>query len=290
MMKKILITCFYFALTAAVCAACFWFPSALSKYQDEQIYAKIECPAVEPMTLTYSSSLYDTLRLLSNEYYSVEYPYAGSSHTESQMFDLASRLLKKFEKYGLLTQNLRSEANNAVQGQSATLSLAIASNSPSSGTGNTSSFTNDKAAVSTQSNQSAAGNPSAASGAAGHAVDYTTAAIWDCSFYFQDSSILKMFLDDKSGKLVGFNIYNAQLPPGYLDETQLSKYADAVAKFLKAHYGMKAHAILENLTEAPAYDDKILNLESTHSIQLTDSSGDTIQLKLINQSHEINFN
>lgn len=289
-MKKFLVTGFYFSFTAAVCAACFWFPSALSKYQDEQIYAKVECPAVEPMTLTYSSSLYATLRLLSNNYYSVEYPYAGSMYTESQIFEIASRLLKKFEKYGLLAQNLRSEANNAVQGQSATLSLAIASSSLASSTDNISSFSNDKVAVSAQGNRSAKGNPSAASSTAGHTVDYTTAAIWDCSFYFQDSSILKMFIDDKSGKLVGFNIYNAQMPSHSTDETQLSKYASAVAKFLKAHYGMKARAILENLNEEPAYDNKTLNLESTHSIRLTDGSGDTMQLKLINKSHEINFN
>ena len=60
-MKKFLITCFYLSVTLAVCAAGFLLPSALNNYQDRQIFAKIEHPAIEPTELTYSSSLYDTL-------------------------------------------------------------------------------------------------------------------------------------------------------------------------------------------------------------------------------------
>lgn len=104
--------------------------------------------------------------------------------------------------------------------------------------------------------------------------------------------MLIMSIDDKSGKLVGYNIYNAQVS-AYMDEKELSKYADAVAKFLKNHYGMKAHATLSGLNEAPVqkiYDEKAFYIESTHSIKLTEESGDTIQLKLINSTHEINFN
>lgn len=284
-MKKFLVTGFYFALTAAICAAGFWFPSALSKYQDEQIYAKIERPAVEPMTLTYSSSLHDTLQLLSNNYYSVEYPYASSIHTESEVHKIVSRLLKKFGKYGLLTENLLSGSGNAIQGQSATLSLAIACDGAPSGQShassisNSSSTTNDVLPVTDSTVES-------------RIADYTTAVIWNCSIYFQDSSMLIMSIDDKSGKLVGYNIYNAQVS-AYMDEKELSKYADAVAKFLKNHYGMKAHATLSELNEAPVqkiYDEKAFYIESTHSIKLTEESGDTIQLKLINSTHEINFN
>lgn len=284
-MKKFLVTGFYFALTAAVCAAGFWFPSALSKYQDEQIYAKIERPAVEPMTLTYSSSLHDTLQLLSNNYYFVEYPYAGSIHTENEVQKIVSRLLKKFEKYGLLTQNLLSGSGNAVQGQSITLSLAIASNGAPSGQSHVSSMSN-------RSSTTKDILPVTDNTANSRTTDYTTAVIWDCSIYFQDSSILIMSIDDKSGKLVGYNIYNAQVPV-YMNEKELSQYADAVAKFLKRHYGMKARATLSGLNEVldqKIYDEKAFYIESTHSIKLTEESGDTIQLKLINSSHEINFN
>lgn len=284
-MKKFLVTSFYFALTAAVCAAGFWFPSALSKYQDEQIYAKIERPAVEPMTLTYSSSLHDTLQLLSNNYYSVEYPYASSIHTESEVHKIVSRLLKKFGKYGLLTENLLSGSGNAIQGQSATLSLAIACDGAPSGQSHASSISNSASATNDAL-------PVTDSTVESRTTDYTTAVIWDCSIYFQDSSILLMSIDDKSGKLVGYNIYNAQVS-AYMDEKELSKYADAVAKFLKNHYGMKAHATLSELNEAPMqkiYDEEAFYIESTHSIKLTEESGDTIQLKLINSTHEINFN
>lgn len=303
-MKKILVTSFYFTVTAAVCMIGFWFPSALCKYQDEQIYAKIERPAVEPITLTYSSSLHDTLQLLKDEYYSVEYPYSGSIHTEKEIHEIISRLLKKFKKYGILTQNLLPDTGNAIKGQSATLSLAIASdNDPNNLPGGISSMSGnafsstltkpDDTISNATSSTDASTSPDTIAGQADStalATDYTTAVLWDCSVYFQDSSLLIMSIDDKSGKMVSFNFYNPQGIIRNMDEKQLSEYANAVAKFLKNYYGMKAHATLVELKKIPYYDEKNLITESLHSIRLTDDSGNIIQLELKNSTHQIDFN
>ena len=70
-MKKFFITCLYLSLTVAVCTAGFLLPSMLNDYQDRLIFAKIEHTAIEPPELTYSSSLFDTLRLLSKDHYFV---------------------------------------------------------------------------------------------------------------------------------------------------------------------------------------------------------------------------
>ena len=50
--KKIIVTCFYLALTLAVCTAGFLLPSVLNSYQDRQIFSKIEHTAMEPPELT----------------------------------------------------------------------------------------------------------------------------------------------------------------------------------------------------------------------------------------------
>lgn len=68
-MKKLITACLCLLLTLAVTAAGFLLPSAMSAYQDRQTFSKIEHMSMEPLELTYSSSLYDTLRLLSKGHY-----------------------------------------------------------------------------------------------------------------------------------------------------------------------------------------------------------------------------
>ncbi len=274
--KKILITGFYFTVTAIVCAIGFRLPSAWCKYQDKQIYAKIERPKVEPITLTYSSSLYDTLQLLTGDYYFVEYPYAGSIHTEAEIHKIVSALIKKMERSGILTPNALPYSPNAIEGQSASLSLAIAS---------------DSGVYNTKNGFQAAPTLGAS--------DYRTAFIWDCTVYFEDTSILLMSIDDKSGKLVGFNIYNSREISDYMTDMERKgapphlKFANAVAKFLKKHYQMKTNAVWKE-TREPAdkkiYDQNALPTEYVYSIKLTDDSGNTLQLPLTNNYHQIDFN
>lgn len=285
-MKKFLFTSFYFTVTAVVCAAGFWFPSALCKYQDKRIYAKIERPAVEPMTLTYSSSLHDTLQLLSDEYYSVEYPYSRSIHTEKEIHEIVSRLLKKFKKYGILAQNLLPDTGNTIQGQSATLSLAIASD-------NVHNRRSDSISSISGNTPNSKPDDVISNGSSSTTTDYTTAVLWDCSVFFQDSSLLIMSIDDKSGKLVSYNVYNTQGTIMNMDEEQLSEYANTVAKFLKNYYGMAAHATLMEIKKIPFqsnYNEQIPITESVHCIELTDDSGNTIQLELRNNTNQIDFN
>ncbi len=90
-MKKFFITCLYLSLTVAVCTAGFLLPS------------KNEHTAIEPPELTYSSSLFDTLRLLSKDHYFVEYPSAGSSRTGEEIYAAACGLLKQLTEYGVLS-------------------------------------------------------------------------------------------------------------------------------------------------------------------------------------------
>ena len=118
--KKIIVTCFYLALTLAVCTAGFLLPSVLNSYQDRQIFSKIEHTAMEPPELTYSSSLFDTLRLLSKEHYFVNYPSSGSKRTPEEICEKSLELIDSLNAYGF-------ELKETASSYSATLQLAIVS-------------------------------------------------------------------------------------------------------------------------------------------------------------------
>lgn len=70
--------------------------------------------------LTYSSSLFDTLRLLSKEHYFVNYPSSGSKRTPEEICEKSLELIDSLNAYGF-------ELKETASSYSATLQLAIVS-------------------------------------------------------------------------------------------------------------------------------------------------------------------
>lgn len=270
-MKKFFVTCFYLLLTAAVSAAGFLLPSALSAYQDNQIFARIEHTSMEPLELTYSSSLYDTLRLLSENHYFVDYPSTGSSRTSDEVYDSVLKLIGQFEDYDIV----RSDSEYAVTNHTITLQLAIASDGSSytdvSDAGAENGFPKDAPALDTDD------TPASSS-------DITTAVVWTCSVYFVSGYWMNFWIDDKSGKAVAFSMYTGQTPllSNPFDSSELDQFVDRLADFIEDYYELPAAALLQSVvqTASPLFEKDTAMTEAKYIIQLKEDSGKLIQIPL----------
>ncbi|MDE7313806.1 MAG: hypothetical protein K2N87_19645 [Eubacterium sp.] len=265
-LKKILVTCFYLAFTLAVCTAGFLLPSILNDYQDRQIFAKIEHTAMEPPELTYSSSLFDTLHLLSQEHYFVNYPSTGSKRTSEEACAKSLEFIESLDAYGFQLSEPIAAANC-----SATLQLAIVSvDSP---------YPNIIQDVS-----SAVDTEDAKKQAADTASDITTAVVWKCSIYYESGYWINLWLDDKSGKAVACSMFTDQIYAliHYGSKQQLDSFASTAANFLEDYYELPATLLEQSVIHStyPLFDKGGNVMEASYIIQLKEEDGNLIQIPL----------
>jgi len=265
-MKKFLITCFYLTLTLAVCAAGFLLPSALNDYQDRQIFAKIEHTAMEPPELAYSSSLYDTLRLLAKEHYFVEYPSTGSKRTEEEIYSIASDLTEQLKKYNVL---LRQEYT--ISHYTTTLQLAIVSDGMlNTDSGSTQDVSHAKSGLEEYSETASS--------------DITTAVVWNCTIYYQSGCWLSVGIDDKSGKIVSFSLFTDRLLmlTSSDSEEELNAFAASIAEFCGDYYEMPAASLQQSVIRSYDTISKTSNgiIEASYTIQMKEENGEKLQMPL----------
>lgn len=276
-MKKFIITCLYFALTLAVAAASYYLPSASSDYQDQQMSAEIEYSKIEPIALTYSSSLLDTMRLLSSGYYTVAYPLTGSSRTEEEIYEITLQAIKQLEAHKIVSPKFKKR----IMGYHATLVLCI-SDSPE-----------DTDVQYPTDSTAAAGSTSTLPGSSseGRTVDYdgqssrdiTSAIMWHCYLNIENEINALFKIDDKSGKVAGFCIWSY---PNILDtdDRTVDELTDAFCAFAQDYYELPAKAISHKVEDVQAaeyaqtkYTPSLLRC----FIRLTEESGDEIRMPLL---------
>lgn len=275
-LKKLLVTCFYLALTFAVCTAGFLLPSVLNDYQDKQIFAKIEHTAMEPPELTYSSSLFDTLRLLSREHYFVNYPSTGSKRTSEEIYAASLELLESLDAYGFQLSEPAAASN-----YTATLQLAIVSVDYPYSDG----MQAVTSAVDTESEKKA--SKEAAS-------DITTAVVWECSIYFSSGYWINIWIDDKSGKAVACSMFTNQTYTlvSSCDKKLLDDFAAAVAKFSEDYYELPATVIEQPVIHSGnlMFEKNGGVSEAAYTIQLKEENGSLIQIPLQLRREYVLFN
>lgn len=269
-MKKFLITCFYLSVTLAVCAASFWLPATLGRYQDRQISAKIEHTEMEPPELTYSSSLYDTLRLFSKNHYFVDYPSVGSKRSDEEIYETALELVKQLQKYDVLSSGFTDDiANYTTQ-----LQLAILSEK---------TLLPDIATVqadSARSNTGLTGQDDPESSAS----DITTAVVWSCSIYFDSGYWIDIWIDDKSGKAVSFSMFIEQTRALASSGSRaiLDTFADAAASFAEHYYELPTTVLEPSFVNSynSLFGQDASILEAYYTIQLKEENSTNIQIPL----------
>ncbi len=269
-MKKFLISCFYLSVTLAVCAAGFLLPATLGSYQDRQIFARIEHTEMEPPELTYSSSLYDTLRLFSKNHYFVDYPSVGSKRTDEEIYKTAAELVKQLQKYDVLSSGFTYDITN----YTTQLQLAILS---------------EKTLLTDIADGQADAFPSG-TGLTGQddpeasAPDITTAVVWSCSIYFDSGYWIDVWIDDKSGKAVSFSMFIEQTRALACSGSRdiLDTFADAVASFAEHYYELPVTVLepsfVHSFNSLIEQDSGIL--EAYYTIQLKEEDSTTIQIPL----------
>lgn len=319
-MKKHLMTGFYILLTITVCAAGFLLPSALIAYQDNQIFAKIEHSPLEPMELTYSSSLLDTLQMLSvcHVPYYVDYPASGSSRTEKEVYQIVKDILDRLEEYGIFVRSdiiidpdladskthtdSQKTAKDAATYHSERLQLAIASDesvSSLSEPGDSYDLAND---ISDSSNNSS-GNLTNSSGTAAEkkdsvkninqiTSDMKTAVVWQCTVYFQSGCWLNIWIHDKSGKAVAFTMYTEQSALAVRNKENLDSFTDAMQTFVQDYYELPAELVPLSDNEVSYPAETIPDItESIYKICLKDeTSSRSIEIPFTVRAEYMTFN
>lgn len=281
-MKKFLITCFYLVLTLAVCAVSFLLPSALNTYQDRQIFAKIEHTAMDPPELAYSTSLYDTLRLLCGAHYFVDYPSTGSKRTTEEIRAAAVDLIGQLAEYSVLS----ADAKDHISNYATTLQLAIESeNRP---VDDIDSVSNNRSSVTTiesagQSENESADESSSAKNEEKPSSDIATAVVWLCTVMFDSGNWMTLRIDDKSGKAVTLTVCTdrVQTIASSGNEPELDAFVHSVAAFLEDYFELPADPQKLNIVHSyiPLYD-KSSSFEASYLIQLKEENGTVIQLPL----------
>lgn len=270
-MKKFLITCFYLTLTLAVCAAGFLLPSALNNYQDRQIFAKIEHTAMKPPELAYSFSLYDTLRLLSQKHYFVEYPSAGSRRSSEEIYTIASDLTTQFQKYNIFSD--LEDTEDTILHYATTLQLAIVSDGMQ-----------DTDLTASEGYPAADAEEGMDVYSETSALDITTAVVWNCSINYQSGRWLSIGIDDKSGKMVSLSMYTDQISvlTSSGEEAALKAFAASIADFCRDYYELPATCLQQSVIHSynTIYEKNNGILEAYYTIQIKTEDGQTIQMPL----------
>ncbi len=288
-MKKfvnVLFTCFYLALTLAVLVASFWLPSVLFDYQDRQLSAKIGQSKIKPTTFTYSSSLYDTLRILSDEHTFVDYAPSASNRNEKEVCKIALDAIKQLKKYDI--QIL--EPNDHIIEQHAFFQLAIASTPAYSVTdaklshkGNA-AYSESQSSVGTNAKIQSTDKDDAKSNIA-------TAAIWLTQSITEYGYIANIYIDDISGKTVGFSIHSSQSFMAANDQEMANLLFDSTAKFAQNYYGQPVKLLpAKTIYGTDSTDGFYGNPEAFQTIQLTDESNGLIEMPLKLEYEHLIFN
>lgn len=270
-MKKFLISCFYLTITVIVCTASFFLPSALNSYQDRLIFAKIEHTATEPPELTYSSSLFDTLRLFSQDHYFVEYPSTGSKRTDKEIYTISLELLEQLKEYELLLPD--SEYN--ITNHNAALQLAIVSDEKQY---------SDAESQKTVSTIAKEAGQSLGEDSKETALDITTAVVWSCSIYFESGYWIDLWIDDKSGKTVAFSMFTDRTleMTSSGNRESLDAFASTVTAFLENYYELPATSLQQSFVQSyhPLFEKDNNILEAYYTIQLKEENGSYIEIPL----------
>lgn len=298
-MKRIILTGFYLILTLIIAAAGFFLPASTAAYQDQQIFATIEHPSIEPVEFTYSSSLPDTLQLLAKGCYFVDYPSTGSSRTSKEVFEIVKDVFDQLKEYGIAIFPLEASASS----YNMSLQLAIASEDPDaeygvSGADGSPGVDAESAGITqtpiSKISEQADHSHSKSENAAGSS-DITTAVIWSCMIYNTAGYWADIKVDDKSGKIVAFYLTSDQTSFSIDSKKNLNKLAKAFRTFLQDYYEMKAKTVLQNtvLTAYGIYDksgSQPAILEADYIIQLTEESGNLIQIPFIIRAEHLSLN
>lgn len=285
-MKKFLITCFYLTLTLAVCAGGFLFPSTLNAYQDRQIFSKIEHTAMDPPSLTYSSSLYDTLLLLSSDHYFVDYPSTGNNRSREEVQKIAMDFIEQLVSHGIIDKDSVKNVSSYIS----TLQLAIASEDASGDV--LIDVENIKDATISKDTDGKTRDIDVQKKAS---LEITTAVVWSCSITYDSSCYISLSIDDKSGKAVGLSISSAQILNLTLSdsELELDAFAASIADFYKNYYELKAkpiqHAIVRRISTTMFEKDGSL-LEASYTIQLEKDDGTKLPMPLWIYSDHMSIN
>lgn len=281
-MKKSITACFYLTLTSIVITAIFFLPSVLFWYQDQQMSAKIEQTEIKSMEFTYSNSLFDTLKLLSSGYYTVEYPSGEGTHTVEEIREIASKAFRQLfvygKKYGI---SLLDEKDKFIDYE-ISLQLAISDNYETDST----SGSESKSGMADASGS----KPGAQDGTDARGI--TSAVVWQCYMTSEYRNPALFLIDDKSGKIASVFFWNVSEALG----TGSSFWpADAalktVRRFLRRHYGLEVKTV-------PAYNKYTYNSDAkeagryraSYTIRLTDEFGTHVQIPLIIRPDIISLN
>lgn len=277
-MKKFFITCFYFTLALAATAASYRMPAASSFYQDQQMSAGVEYSKIEPIAFTYSSSLVDTIRLLSSDYYIVEYPLTGSSRTSKEIYQITLDAIEQLTDHGLTIFHSKEH----VLGYHATLQLAITKYSSTDNSQITTDSSYPQTGSQSDDTVSSSAQPEDAEETAPDSMDITSAIIWQCYVYTTDGIEANFKIDDKSGKVVGFCIWS--YPNTLLsDIRQTSRVMKKLCAFAKDYYGLPAKTITKKIEAVT--DEKSIKAEyetptRNYYLELSEETGDTIRMPL----------
>lgn len=268
-MKRFIVTFLSVILTFAISAAGFLLPPLLNEYQDERIFSTIEHTSIEPMEFTYSSSLLDTLRLISSGYFLVEYPATASSHSADDIYQTSLHLVKTLKQYGIEI----FDEDDVIINHETHLHLAIASDNtkPQTEAASTDNWDETQAARTDSMPDAHSSSP-----------EITTAVIWRCSLYSAKGYWVNFKIDDKSGEMIDFSIFSEQTLASAYSKTEIENLVDSVCAFLENHYKLPADPILQKMDmTSSGFFDKQPSISETHYIlQFKETSGNLIQIPL----------
>ncbi len=293
--SKILFAGFYLLLAAVISTAGFLLPPAMSKYQDEQIFSKIEHSPIEPVEFTYSSSPLDTLVLMQSARSLVDYPVTAGIHSQEEIYKIAQKMIRQLQRHGITV----FQKEETVLEHSENLRLAIALDTPSQTSSTSGSFQKDPVSVTdipqdkeTYSSKTGLSND----GDEDNSVDITTAIVWECRLYSYWGYSAVFWIDDKTEKLVDLNLYTEQTLRASEGSEEAAAMASAISNFLKDNYQVQAkcspQAVFQNDAASyygKLYDGQANKTESNYIIQLKDKSEKLVRIQLsIHGNLEIN--
>lgn len=268
-MKRFLVTFLSVILTFAVSAAGFLLPQLLNEYQDERIFSTIEHSSIEPMEFTYSSSLLDTLRLISSGYFLVEYPATASRHSDDDIYQTSLHLVKTLKQYGIEI----FDEDDAIINHETYLHLAIASNNTK---------TQTEASATDNGDEKQAAQTGSMPQSNSNSQEITTAVIWRCILYSANGYWVSFKIDDKSGEMIDFSIFSEQTIASAYSKTEIEKLVNSVCAFLENHYKLPADPILQKMEPASTgfFEKQPFISETHYIIQFKETSGNLIQIPL----------
>lgn len=232
----------------------FSLPTIVFSYQNRQIESRIDQFSMEQTQFYCSSSLIDTINLLKNGYYNLDFSREKAVSTAGEAYENVLDCMDE-----LLACGFELCDKDNITSHYDSIFLAVA---------NSGSVTESNSQY--DSDTIIEGKTSSSSGR--DETDYvTTAVIWEIVIDMEQSgTYMTFFFDDQNKKIVSFNIYFEEYYAKYEDEINFS--IEGIINFITNYYGFDFVEIRES---GKNYNYTDYN---TISLAFSDSAGNEIEI------------